>query len=118
MIAAFVEERMSCNWQAEEYNVENDNVLCQKNTSTNIQNTKMHDAGDPMNWRILLNPKTEPGGGPPSATEGYIRRRAIRFPGKYIIIHALHTCHQAASWGPPKPMGNPCVSACPPKGPT
>ena len=45
----------------------------------------------------------------------HIRRRAIRFPAKYCRIHAMHTCHQAASWGPPKTVENPCVSACPPQ---
>ncbi len=44
-----------------------------------------------------------------------IRRRAIRFPAKSDRIHALHTCHQAASWGPPKTVENHCISACPPK---
>ena len=48
----------------------------------------------------------------------HIRRCAIRCLADFEVAQALHTCQQAAPWGPPKTMGNPCVSARPRKGRT
>ena len=52
----------------------------------------------------------------PTGQHGHFTRCAIRCRAKSQVAQALHTCQQAAPWGPPKTMGNHAFPARPRKG--